>query len=1134
MKKILLTIYLLFFSTLVFASPRQQLDDGNGNTMGTSSNPVHVNCVSGCSGGGGGGGNSFSASASQGTVGFLDMQGTLTLIGGNSGFVYTGTSSTVGNVGIGSTLPGQKLDIQGTVRATNFVGNGSGLTNLPAQISGLTTNKLSKATSSTTIGDSQIFDDGTNVGIGTSIPQKTLDIYQGQTISTGLSAPTAPTLATGAAGILTGNYIYCVTYYSANGETACSNASSTVAPASQQVTVTIPTSSQTPITGRKIYRSLSGATSAGSGFPFYYLVTTIANNTTTSFADNVADSTIQQGKQPPFNNTTTSLDYVRENGVNVQTSFVGNNNTTLGYNAMRTISLANDGQGWDNTALGANALRAPTDPQRNTAVGGSALFACTNCYQNSFVGYLAGGVIGGGQLNSGVGQRAVGVVKNGDGNSGFGYYTFHGLGELLSTGGTNSKSISAFADNSGSVAGTVIATTTTAHNYITGDAIRIRGTKNYDGEYTITVTDTTHFYFTSTFYSTESIGSSTWGDLATSDWNTAVGEYAGERLSNGSNNTFIGRQAGWLNGTSYIGQYMTVIGANALAQQDNAMVLGGITSTDRVNLGINVHKPIYNFTLGADVAETIGVDRNLTSSSNGQSLSIRAGGATADGSISVLNVAPTAGGTGYKMGEILSITTGGSGGQAKISEVASGVVTKVVLWAEGSGYTTGTGKSTSGGSGSGCTVNITTVRASTDKNGGDLNLYSGISTGTGKSAIHLFTNPAGSTGVTDTIPTEQLTILSSGNVGIGSIFPAAVLDVNGSVRATAFIGNGSGLTGLSTGSGTVSSGTIGQSAIYTGTTTVGASSIMTDTGTNIGIGSIAPTQKLDIFGTVKATAFNRMGITSPTTSSTLTVADGKTFTANNTLTLSGTDGSTLNVGTAGTLGTAAYTASTAYAAAGAPGASTYRSVTVNSTGGVTAGTNPTTFSGYGLSDTSANLITAITDEVGTGKLVFNAAPNFTGNVGIGTVTPGQVLDIAGNARVTSTNSLIVGSDNTASISASAATNADILFKTNSLTRVSIVNGGNVGIGSTNPQFALDVNGTAIFGGSGNVYIGGNVGIGSTNPGSPLDVNGSVRALSSGTCTTLYKCVGGVDAGIIQTSACNLCPAGTCTQMNGCF
>lgn len=49
----------------------------------------------------------------------------------------------------------------------------------------------------------------------------------------------------------------------------------------------------------------------------------------------------------------------------------------------------------------------------------------------------------------------------------------------------------------------------------------------------------------------------------------------------------------------------------------------------------------------------------------------------------------------------------------------------------------------------------------------------------------------------------------------------------------------------------------------------------------------------------------------------VSVASGKTFTSSNTLTLTGTDGSTLAIGTGGTLGTAAYTATTAYLPAAA-------------------------------------------------------------------------------------------------------------------------------------------------------------------------------------------------------------------------
>jgi hypothetical protein len=65
-----------------------------------------------------------------------------------------------------------------------------------------------------------------------------------------------------------------------------------------------------------------------------------------------------------------------------------------------------------------------------------------------------------------------------------------------------------------------------------------------------------------------------------------------------------------------------------------------------------------------------------------------------------------------------------------------------------------------------------------------------------------------------------------------------------------------------------------------------------------------------IGGALSAGTINGNNITSGT--GTLTLAAGKTFTDSNTLTLAGTDGSTLNIGSGGTLGTAAYTASSSY------------------------------------------------------------------------------------------------------------------------------------------------------------------------------------------------------------------------------
>ena len=52
--------------------------------------------------------------------------------------------------------------------------------------------------------------------------------------------------------------------------------------------------------------------------------------------------------------------------------------------------------------------------------------------------------------------------------------------------------------------------------------------------------------------------------------------------------------------------------------------------------------------------------------------------------------------------------------------------------------------------------------------------------------------------LTNTVIDATLVVNSSGNVGIGTTAPTQKLDVAGTVKATAFIGDGSGLTGIST------------------------------------------------------------------------------------------------------------------------------------------------------------------------------------------------------------------------------------------------------------------------------------------------------------------------------------------------
>lgn len=71
---------------------------------------------------------------------------------------------------------------------------------------------------------------------------------------------------------------------------------------------------------------------------------------------------------------------------------------------------------------------------------------------------------------------------------------------------------------------------------------------------------------------------------------------------------------------------------------------------------------------------------------------------------------PTAAGSGYVVGDILTVTTAGSNGRVIVESVnTSGGVLSLSLYSCGSGYSVGTGRGTSGGAGTSCTVNITSV-----------------------------------------------------------------------------------------------------------------------------------------------------------------------------------------------------------------------------------------------------------------------------------------------------------------------------------------------------------------------------------------------------------------------------------------
>lgn len=93
---------------------------------------------------------------------------------------------------------------------------------------------------------------------------------------------------------------------------------------------------------------------------------------------------------------------------------------------------------------------------------------------------------------------------------------------------------------------------------------------------------------------------------------------------------------------------------------------------------------------------------------NLRALRVRA--STTAGAILTIASTPTAGGTGYTLDDILSVTGSPGGATVQVTGVSLGVVTAVALVSGGTGgYAVGTGKATTGGAGTGCTIEITAI-----------------------------------------------------------------------------------------------------------------------------------------------------------------------------------------------------------------------------------------------------------------------------------------------------------------------------------------------------------------------------------------------------------------------------------------
>lgn len=192
----------------------------------------------------------------------------------------------------------------------------------------------------------------------------------------------------------------------------------------------------------------------------------------------------------------------------------------------------------------------------------------------------------------------------------------------------------------------------------------------------------------------------------------------------------------------------------------------------------------------------------------------------------------------------------------------------------------------------------------------------------------------------------------------------------------------------------------------TGTSAELATAISDETGTGSLVFNTSPSLTTPNIGAATATTVNNLTITQPATGSTLTIADGKTLTASNTLSFTGTDSSSVAFGTGGTV--------------------TYTSNKLS------------VFS----ATSSSELAGVISDETGTGALVFGTSPTLT------TPNISSIVNTGTLTLPTSTDTL-VGRDTTDTLT------------NKTLTAARIANGGFIADANGNEQLKFNTTAAAV-------------------------------------------------------------------------
>lgn len=343
------------------------------------------------------------------------------------------------------------------------------------------------------------------------------------------------------------------------------------------------------------------------------------------------------------------------------------------------------------------------------------------------------------------------------------------------------------------------------------------------------------------------------------------------------------------------------------------------------------------------------------------------------------------------------------------------------------------------------------------------------------------------------VSSPTFNILTNGNVGIKTTTPITTLDVQGTITFDNINGN-SEITNLNGSSFLARYSDNTTSNVYWGSTaavgtkpTVPIFTIGADSG-NVGVGTdTTPDATLEITHKTGSPAFD-ISSTLTTTGDYMTVADGGNVGVG-----SINPGKLLDVG--GTVRALGYVL---------PGATTgYVMTALDSSGDVTWSA-----SSGGGGGTPAGISTQFQYNLSGANAGANVYQFSGGNVGIGSVTPGQLLDVSGTIRSTG---LTVNSSNTIL----TITGANVGIGT-TLNNSGLMVGTNASIGASYAGIAAPTNGLIVLGnvGFGTTAVtssfeveGGNVGIGTVATNGALDIGANTGQVGQLACIGTGNCFG---------------------------